>query len=495
MDTERHSPRYSAIDIWSPADILDAMIEGQFAAVAAVRAARPALEGAVLAIEQRLRDGGRLVYAGAGTSGRLAVQDGAELVPTFSWPEDRLLLLMAGGHEALVRSVEGAEDESEQAVGLVRRHRVAAADVLIAVAASGTTPFTLACLREAKAQGALTIGIANNRDTPLLLDAAYPVWLDTGPEPIAGSTRMKAGTAQRIALNLLSSLVMIRLGRVYQGLMVDLTAVNSKLVRRSERILLQLSGRSREEVRDALRRANGNVKIALLLLEGCGIDEAVRLLDRTGGQLRSAKALIENASLAEDAGLTSPAFFSRSVGWAADRNIGPLTLALSPASGRRGRTRREDVPWGRGCTRIGRGSLQREAGAVPGEFIDATIGGEARRAYLAVPETGSGPGIALFHDGADNGRDLPLLSDLYAEEGYVVLCPIVLCPEPFPANNEVEEIAAVVAALRGRGECTGKVGALGFGRGGKLACRAAAKAVVDCAVSYHGFGISPSLRG
>ena len=293
MDTERPSPRYSGIDIWCPADILDAMIEAQFAAVAAVRTARPALEEAVLAIEQRLRDGGRLVYAGAGTSGRLAVQDGAELVPTFSWPKDRLLLLIAGGDEALLHSVEGAEDESEHAVGLVRRHAIDAADVLIAVAASGTTPFTLACLREAKSRGALTIGIANNRDTPLLAEAAHPVWLDTGAEPIAGSTRMKAGTAQRIALNLLSSLVMIRLGRVYQGLMVDLTAVNRKLVRRSERILTQLSGRSGKEVQDALRRANGNVKIALLLLEGCGVEEATRVLDRAGGQLRTAKALIE----------------------------------------------------------------------------------------------------------------------------------------------------------------------------------------------------------
>jgi len=215
MDTERHSPRYTAIDLWSPADILDAMIEGQFSAVAAVRAARPALEEAVLAMEPRMREGGRLVYAGAGTSGRLAVQDGAELMPTFSWPQDRLLLLIAGGREALIQAVEGAEDESEEAVGLVRRHSIDARDVLIAVAASGTTPFTLACLQEAKQRGALTVGIANNRNTPILENAEHPIWLDTGPEPIAGSTRMKAGTAQRIALNVLSSLVMIRLGRVY----------------------------------------------------------------------------------------------------------------------------------------------------------------------------------------------------------------------------------------------------------------------------------------
>jgi len=296
METERHSPRYSAIEAWSPGDILEAMIEGQFTAVAAVRAARPALEEAALAIEPRLRDGGRLAYAGAGTSGRLAVQDGAELMPTFSWPQERLLLLIAGGREALVQSVEGAEDESEEAIRLVRRYEMETRDVLIAVAASGTTPFTLACLREAKGRGALTVAIANNRDTPLLAEAGHPIWLDTGPEPIAGSTRMKAGTAQRIALNLLSSLVMIRLGRVYRGLMVDLKAVNKKLLRRSEKILLELSGRSREEVHDALHRAGGNVKTALLLLEGCDLGEAARMLDRSGGHLRIAKAMLETRS-------------------------------------------------------------------------------------------------------------------------------------------------------------------------------------------------------
>jgi N-acetylmuramic acid 6-phosphate etherase len=302
METERHSPRYNAIEAWSPADILEAMIEGQFTAVAAVRGARPALEKAALAIEPRLRDGGRLAYAGAGTSGRLAVQDGAELMPTFSWPQERLLLLIAGGREALVQSVEGAEDETEEATRLVRRFAIEPRDVLIAVAASGTTPFTLACLREVKQHGALTIAIANNRDTPLLAEAEHPIWLDTGPEPIAGSTRMKAGTAQRIALNLLSSLVMIRLGRVYRGLMVDLKAVNKKLVRRSEKILLELSGCSREEVHNALHRAQGDVKTALLLLEGCDIGEAARMLDRSGGRLREAKAMIETRSGAKTQG-------------------------------------------------------------------------------------------------------------------------------------------------------------------------------------------------
>src|ERR1700751_5774953 len=244
METERHSPRYSAIEAWSPGDILEAMIEGQFAAVAAGRAARPALEEAARAMEPRLRDGGRLAYAGAGTSGRLAVQDGAELMPTFSWPAERLLLLIAGGNEALVRSVEGAEDQVEHAAQLVRCHGIGTADAVIAVAASGSTPFTVACLREAKRRGALTVGIANNEDTPLLTESECPVLLATGSEPIAGSTRMKAGTAQRIALNLLSSLIMIRLGRVYGGLMVDVQAANAKLTRRSQSMLRHLTGRS-----------------------------------------------------------------------------------------------------------------------------------------------------------------------------------------------------------------------------------------------------------
>src|SRR5437870_12550512 len=144
MQTERPSPRFTDIDLWEPSDVLEAMIGGQFAAVAAVRAALPSIERASLGIEQRLRGNGRLVYAGAGTSGRLAVQDGAELMPTFSWPRDRLLLLMAGGKDALLQSVEGAEDQAEQARLLVRRHRIGKRDVLIAVAASGTTPVTLA---------------------------------------------------------------------------------------------------------------------------------------------------------------------------------------------------------------------------------------------------------------------------------------------------------------------------------------------------------------
>lgn len=292
METERASPRYSGIDLWDPSEILDAMIEAQFAAVAATRAARPALERAARAMEARIRYRGRLVYAGAGTSGRLAVQDGAELMPTFSWPEERLLLLMAGGNDALLRSIEGAEDEVNRAQHLVRQHVIDNKDALIAVAASGTTPFTLACLREAKRRGALTIGIANNAGTPLLEEADHPILLDTGAEPIAGSTRLKAGTAQKITLNLLSTLLMILLGRVYQGLMIDVQAVNEKLVRRSEDMLVRLSGCSRTDAHNALQRAHGSVKLAVMLLRGCEPEEGVQLLERAGGQLRAALALI-----------------------------------------------------------------------------------------------------------------------------------------------------------------------------------------------------------
>ena len=209
-------------------------------------------------------------------------------MPTFSWPKERLLLLIAGGNEALTQAVEGAEDEAEHALALVKTHKIGADDVLIAAAASGTTPFTLACLRGAKAAGALTIGIANNPGTPLLSESDCPIFLDTGAEPIAGSTRMKAGTAQRITLNLLSSLLMIRLGRVYEGLMVDVQATNQKLTKRSENMLTHLTGKSVKEVREALVRADGSVKLAVLLLQGCGAEEAKALLERCGGRLRLA---------------------------------------------------------------------------------------------------------------------------------------------------------------------------------------------------------------
>ena len=288
MSTERSSPRYSSIDVWDAEDIAETIVESQFAAVAAVYAVRKQIASAAVAMQARLQDRGRLIYAGAGTSGRLAVQDGAELAPTFGWPDERLLFLIAGGEEALLRSVEGAEDDAEGGTRLIVQHAVTAQDVLIAVAASGTTRFTLACLREAKRCGALTLGIANNGASPILDEADHPILLDTGSEPIAGSTRMKAGTAQKVALNTLSTLLMTLLGKVYRGLMVDVRAVNEKLVKRSEDMLIQLTGRSRDDVRNALSRANGSVKIAVMLLHGCDLKSAKHLLSAAGDRLGAA---------------------------------------------------------------------------------------------------------------------------------------------------------------------------------------------------------------
>jgi N-acetylmuramic acid 6-phosphate etherase len=297
MSTERSSPRYGSIDVWDSEDIAETIVESQFAAVAAVYAARKEIASAAVAMQANLQDRGRLIYVGAGTSGRLAVQDGAELAPTFGWPDDRLLLLIAGGEEALLRSVEGAEDDAEGGTRLIAQHAVTAQDVLIAVAASGTTRFTLACLREAKRCGALTLGIANNGASPILDEADHPIFLDTGSEPIAGSTRLKAGTAQKIALNTLSTLLMTLLGKVYRGLMVDVRAVNEKLAKRSEEMLIQLTGRSRDDVRNALSRANGSVKIAVMLLHGCDLESAKQLLSAADDRLGAALDRVGNAQV------------------------------------------------------------------------------------------------------------------------------------------------------------------------------------------------------
>jgi N-acetylmuramic acid 6-phosphate etherase len=250
-----------------------------------VQSARKDIAEAVVAMRTRLQDRGRLIYVGAGTSGRLAVQDGAELAPTFGWPGERLVLLVAGGESALLRSVEGAEDDAEQGSRLIDQQAVNPQDVLIAVAASGTTRFTLACLRKAKLRGALTVGIANNGVSPLLQEADHPIFLDTGSEPIAGSTRLKAGTAQKVALNTLSTSLMILLGRVYGGLMVNVRAVNEKLQKRSEDMLMQLTGSNRDDARNALSLAHGSVKIAVMVLNGCDLESAKQMLSDSNDRL------------------------------------------------------------------------------------------------------------------------------------------------------------------------------------------------------------------
>ncbi|MFY8106853.1 MAG: N-acetylmuramic acid 6-phosphate etherase [Elstera sp.] len=294
MSTESFSPRYRDLDSWNPDEILGALLDSQFCAVAAVNAALNPLERAAVAIAQRLRNGGRIVYVGAGTSGRIAVQDGAELPPTFDWPRDRVVFIMAGGMDALVQSVEGAEDDREAAIWAIEDEGIGPEDSVIGLAASGATPFTVAAIQAARQRGALTVGIANNDDSPLLSAADYPILLDTGPEVVAGSTRLKAGTAQKIALNLISTVVMIQLGRVYDGMMVDMVAVNEKLRRRSERMLHRLTEAPLESIQAALDAANGKVKLARVLLEGLGVSEARALLDVHNGHLRPALAAIAN---------------------------------------------------------------------------------------------------------------------------------------------------------------------------------------------------------
>jgi len=286
--TETVSPRYDLLDAWDVPTILAAMWEGQLAAVAALGPALPALGRAVEAAASRLAAGGRLAYAGAGTSGRIAVQDAVELVPTFDWPEDRLALLMAGGDAALVRSVENAEDQADAAEAAVAAHGIGAADVLVGVAASGSTLFTVAAVRAARAAGALTVGIANSTGSALLAAAEVGVPIETGAEAIAGSTRMKAGTAQKAALNLLSSAIMVRLGRVYRGQMVDMQARNAKLRARAVRMLRELTGCDEAAARAALERTGGKVKLAVLVERGMAPADAETLLARHGGSLRAA---------------------------------------------------------------------------------------------------------------------------------------------------------------------------------------------------------------
>ena len=225
---------------------------------------------------------------GAGTSGRLAVQDAVELAPTFDWPADRLVLLLAGGLSALTRAAEGAEDDAEAARRAVAEHQVGGADIAIGLAASGRTPFTCAVLQECGVRGALTIGIANSPDAPLLTLAAHPILVETGAEPVAGSTRLKAGTAQKIVLNLLSTALMLRLGRVHDGLMVDLRAGNAKLRARALRTLRHLTGAEADPAAAALATAGGNVKTAVLLLHGLDLPAAQTLLARHDGHLRPA---------------------------------------------------------------------------------------------------------------------------------------------------------------------------------------------------------------
>lgn len=295
MSTEDISPRHLDLDMWSTAEQVAALHEGQLEAVAAVAPALPAIAAAVDRAAERLRRGGRLIYVGAGTSARIGVQDGAELLPTFNWPGDQVAFVIAGGETALLRAVENAEDSAEQGAQRIEELKVRADDVVIGVAASGNTPFTVAALKASRACGALTIGIANNPDTQLLAACELSVLIETGAEPIAGSTRLKAGTAQKVALNLISTTVMMKLNRVYRGMMVDMRPTNHKLRLRAQQMVVKIADCSPEIAAEALAAAKDDIKVASLVAKGLAPEAAVWLITRNEGNLRAALAEAKSA--------------------------------------------------------------------------------------------------------------------------------------------------------------------------------------------------------
>ena len=271
LNTEQAHAAHPQLDTYDTPALVDALAADQAGAAEAVRQAGPALARAVDAAAARLRQGGRLVYVGAGTSGRLGLLDSVELHPTFSWPHERAVALLAGGEGALYRAVEGAEDSREGGAADIAAAGVAALDVVLLLAASGATPYAVAAAEAARAAGALTVGFANNPGAPLLAACEIGVLLDTGPEVISGSTRLKAGTAQKIALNTFSSAVMVKLHKVYGNLMVDVRASNAKLVQRALRLTMLASGADEDAARAALLASEHSVKLAIVMLKA-GVD-------------------------------------------------------------------------------------------------------------------------------------------------------------------------------------------------------------------------------
>ena len=294
LNNEDADARHPDLDRYDTPELVEAFVADQHGAVAAVQAAGPELARAVDAAVPRIAAGGRLIYVGAGTSGRLGVLDSVELNPTFSWPRERARALMAGGDSAMYVAVEGAEDDGPQ--GSVDLHRLGPTenDVVLLIAASGATPYVLGALQAARASGALTIGIANNPGSPLAAFAEIGVTLDTGAEVISGSTRLKAGTAQKIALNTFSSALMVRLHKVYGNLMVDLRATNAKLYRRAISLTMRATGANEDAARQALAASENQVKVAIVsILKKVGVREAAARLAAAHGSVRAAIAEAE----------------------------------------------------------------------------------------------------------------------------------------------------------------------------------------------------------
>jgi len=286
MQTETRNPKSRHIDQLPTLDALRLMNEEDATVTLAVRDALPAIARAVDVIVERLRGGGRLIYVGAGTSGRLAVVDASECVPTFNTDPSLVQALIAGGSVALVTSVEDAEDSREAGSGDLLALNISSADVVVGIAASGRTPYVLAAIETAQAAGAATVGVACNAPSPLLEAADIAIGVITGPEVVTGSTRLKAGTAQKMVLNMLSTASMIQLGKVYGNRMVDVRVSNEKLLDRARRIVAEVAGISMDRAAELLDAADHQAKTAIAMAR-LEVDAATAraALARVGGKL------------------------------------------------------------------------------------------------------------------------------------------------------------------------------------------------------------------
>jgi N-acetylmuramic acid 6-phosphate etherase len=291
LTTEAFRPELADIDRLPTLDIARLMNGEDTSVPAAVSRQLPRIAAAIDAIAERMARGGRLIYAGAGTAGRLGVLDASECPPTFNTDPARVVGLIAGGPQALITSVEGAEDSAELARADLDGLALTAVDTVVGVSASGRTPYAVGAVEHARAQGALTVGLSCNADSALAAAAEHGIEVVVGPELLTGSTRLKAGTAQKLVLNMLSTITMIRLGKTYGNLMVDVRASNDKLRARSRRIVALATGAGDEEVERALAATDGEVKNAILtILAGVDGPTAARLLEEAGGHLRAALA-------------------------------------------------------------------------------------------------------------------------------------------------------------------------------------------------------------
>ncbi|GAB4455986.1 MAG: N-acetylmuramic acid 6-phosphate etherase [Armatimonadaceae bacterium] len=285
--TELPNPNTENLDRLPTEEMLTRINEEDARVAQAVRAALPAIARAVDAIAEKLRDGGRLIYVGAGTSGRLGILDAAECLPTFSVSPEQVFGIIAGGERAMIRAVEGAEDDREAGEAAMDTHAVSAKDAVVGISASGGAPYVRGAVTRARAQGAVTISVANSPNAPLSGDVEIPIEVVTGPEVIAGSTRLKAGSAQKMVLNMLSTGAMVRIGKTYGNRMVDVQATNAKLVARSRRLVREIGqAESDSEADRFLEMAGGSVKLAIVIARrGVSAEQAAQILRESGGFL------------------------------------------------------------------------------------------------------------------------------------------------------------------------------------------------------------------